>query len=375
MNPRCCDVLVVGGGPAGLSAAIALRLQGADVVVAEALAPPIDKACGEGIMPDSRRDLAALGVELDRSMGAPFEGTLFAGAATGHQVAARFQYGEALGVRRLKLHALLIDRAEQLGVRLLWQTRVNLSDGAAPTINDEQYRYNYLIGADGQSSRVRRWAGLEEGRLISRRFGFRRHYAIAPWSRSVEVHWGDLGQAYITPVGESEICVAVITRHPRVHFDQVISGIPFLARRLSVVDSHTRQRGAITTTRSLRRVIKGNVALVGDASGSADAITGEGLAMGFRQATLLSQSIAAGNLRHYAAGHAGILRLPQSMSRAMLLMDRSSFLRDRALQMLAARPVLFQKMLNVHLGEEQMSHFVARHGLEMGWRLLVSPAS
>ena len=48
-----CDALIAGGGPAGLAAAIALRQKGLDVLVADALWPPIDKACGEGLMPDA----------------------------------------------------------------------------------------------------------------------------------------------------------------------------------------------------------------------------------------------------------------------------------------------------------------------------------
>ncbi|HLH33588.1 MAG TPA: hypothetical protein VKX41_02875 [Alloacidobacterium sp.] len=59
------DVLIVGGGPAGL----ALRMQGADVLVVDALRPPIDKACGEGLMPDAHRDLAALGLYCEPNDG------------------------------------------------------------------------------------------------------------------------------------------------------------------------------------------------------------------------------------------------------------------------------------------------------------------
>jgi hypothetical protein len=57
------DVCVVGGGPAGLAAAIALRLRGLQVVVADGLRPPIDKACGEGLMPDALR-MQRLGIEI-----------------------------------------------------------------------------------------------------------------------------------------------------------------------------------------------------------------------------------------------------------------------------------------------------------------------
>ena len=48
-------VLVAGGGPIGLAAAIQARLHGFDVTLIDAKTPPIDKACGEGLMP-SRRD-------------------------------------------------------------------------------------------------------------------------------------------------------------------------------------------------------------------------------------------------------------------------------------------------------------------------------
>ena len=77
-----CDALIVGGGPAGLASAIALRQKGLDVLVADALRPPIDKACGEGLMPDAQKDLAALGVQLTGHDGAAFDGIAFLSGAT-----------------------------------------------------------------------------------------------------------------------------------------------------------------------------------------------------------------------------------------------------------------------------------------------------
>lgn len=365
-----CEILIAGGGPAGLAAAIALRQRGADVLVADSLEPPIDKPCGEGLMPDSRRDLARLGIELEASCGAAFRGIRFAGA--GSTVTAEFPRGEGLGVRRLVLHRRLINRAAELGVRMVWKTPLVMQQGHAVRLGSQACRYRWLIGADGHASRVRAWAGLDAASLRSRRFGFRAHYRIEPWSPYVEVHWGALGQAYITPVGPQEICVAAMSRHPGIRLDQVLNGIPFMREKLAGVETTTPERGALTLTRRLRCVAQGNVALIGDASGSADAITGEGLAMGFRQALLLAESLEADGLDVYAAQHSRILALPQRMAAVMLLMDRSARLRERALRVLAARPHLFAEMLSVHVGEQPLPRFVVRHGAELG-ALLLAP--
>jgi flavin-dependent dehydrogenase len=120
-------------------------------------------------------------------------------------------------------------------------------------------------------------------------------------------------------------------------------------------------------------VVRGNVALIGDASGTVDATTGEGLAIGFRQALLLRDSIAEGGLQRYQSQHADILRLPQRMARMMLLMDRHPLLRRRVLRGFARRPDLFAAMLSVHLSEESLSRVVLRHGVDFG-RLLLSSA-
>lgn len=372
MGSNSCDVLVVGGGPAGLAAAIALRQRGVDVLVAEALHPPIDKACGEGLMPDSRRELARLGIELAASDGAGFHGIHFADRTSRDTgcVTAEFASGTGLGVRRVRLHSAMTERAESLGVQLAWGTHVLLREDGQVLLNGEPCRYRYLVGADGQASLVRRWAGLGKGTLLSRRFGFRRHFRVQRWSEHVEVHWGELGQAYITPIGEGEICVATIARDPHAQVEQVLNSIPYLAEKLRTAECTSRERGAATTTLRLRRVVAGNVVLVGDASGSADAITGEGMAMVFRQALLLAEAVERGALKHYAAGHPDILRLPQTMARVMLMMDRWPAFRHRALRVLAAEPQLFGRMVAVHIGEEPLRHFLEKQGFELGWRML-----
>jgi menaquinone-9 beta-reductase len=368
-----CDALIVGGGPAGLAAAVALRQKGLDVLVADALRPPIDKACGEGLMPDAQKDLAALGIVVKAQEDASFDGIAF--LSERHQATAHFERGSGIGVRRLQLHSLLVDRCRELGVRLAWGTHVSASGNQPLRLDGEACAYRYAIGADGQSSRLRQWIGVGQGKLLSRRFGARCHYRIKPWSRMVEVHWGDLGQAYITPVGPEEICVATVARSPSIHMEAVLAGLPRLQAHLRGAGVVSRLRGALTTTRKLYRVTAGNVALTGDASGSADAVTGEGIALSFRQALLLAEAIAVDNLGLYEAGHPAILRMPHLMSRMMLRMDTWPWLRERALGVLSAQPQLFAQLLAVHVGQRSPVEFVFRDAPGLGLRLLLSSAS
>ncbi len=380
MNNNNCDVFIAGAGPAGLAAAIALRLRGANVLLADAQRPPIDKPCGEGIMPDSRHVLAQLGIHLESCHGAPFTGITFASEQT--RVSADFPPNLAqatgIGLRRITLHRLLVDRATELGVRLSWNTPVILKPNQSPTLANQPITYRWFIGADGQFSRVRAWANLESAHLHSRRFGFRAHYRIQPWSSHVEVHWSNLGQAYITPTAPDEICVSAMTRDPRVRIAEILNSIPILRDKLADATPTSSERGCVTLTRRLRRVTSnnialGNTALLGDASGSADAITGEGLGLAFRQGLLLAESLHSGNLELYQSHHAAILGPPQRMASLLLLLDHHRRLRNRSLRVFAAHPALFRALLAVHLGEQNLPHFLLHHGPTLA-ALLLAPA-
>jgi flavin-dependent dehydrogenase len=327
------DVFVVGGGPAGLAAAIAARRLGLDVTLADGGRPPIDKACGEGIMPDGVSAARALGVALD---GVPFRGIRFQdGKSTAE---GRFPQGAGLAMRRTDLHASMVRRAEEVGVRLLW---------GAPVASLDGIRARWIVGADGGDSRVRRWAGLDDLRRETRRFGFRRHYAVEPWTDFVEIWWGERFQLYVTPVAAREVCVALICRDPHFRFDDAVAHFPQLARRLG--PSTAPVRGAITATRRLRSVVRGNVALIGDASGSVDAITGEGLCLSFRQAEALAAAVASGSLEAYAAAHRRLSRRPRLIGDLLLLLDRRPGLCRAAIRLFGAHPPLFARVLAAHV--------------------------
>jgi len=174
---RETDVFVVGGGPAGLAAAIEARTKGFRVVVADCSRPPIDKPCGEGLMPDALAALCQLGIAVRAEDSFPFRGIRF--IDSGVSVGASFPAGCGLGVRRTVLHQLMIERAAQAGVDFIWGRRVTGLYGQEVALDSHLVRSRWIIGADGQNSRIRRWAGLDDYRSESRRFGFRRHYHVA----------------------------------------------------------------------------------------------------------------------------------------------------------------------------------------------------
>ena len=338
------DVLVVGGGPAGLAAAIAARRKGFRVRVVDSAHPPIDKACGEGLMPDALQALERLGVRIPEGAGGVFRGIRFVGHDSfGGDVAveAEFPSRYALAVRRTELHQILADAAASAGVELCWGT-------GAGELADARARW--IVGADGYNSKVRKWAGLERWRRRRERYGFRVHYQLAPWSEFVEVHWHAEFQMYVAPVGAEEVLVALLCRDPHLRVAEALESFPELQDRLGDAPRTTMERGGISASRKLWTVTQGAVALVGDASGSVDAITGEGLGLAFRQALALADALVAGNLDFYEAAHRRLARRPAFMANLLLLLDGRAGLQDRALHYLARHRQVFRFLLAWHVG-------------------------
>ena len=349
--PRETDVVVIGGGPAGLAAAIAARRRGLDVVVADRSAAPVDKVCAEGLMPDAIAALAQIGVKLDPSMGAPFRGIRFLEGRTAAEASFRTSSTPGIGIRRDRLHAILADHAAAAGVVACWNAKVDDFSEAEVKIGGRAVRCRWIVGADGLNSRIRQRVGLSPARPGSFRLGIRQHLRIRPWTEFVEVHWADRCQAYVTPVGPDEVCVAMIGRSRETRWSELSRLFPALARRLDAASPLDVPRGAISACLQLSAVTHGTIALVGDASGGVDAVTGEGLALAFRQARLLASALAVGDLRAYEDGHRAVGRMPRLMARLLLLLDRYPWLRRGVLQTLSSCPVLFEHLLSRHIGE------------------------
>ncbi|MBU5424231.1 NAD(P)/FAD-dependent oxidoreductase [Cellulomonas hominis] len=273
------DVLVAGGGPVGLVAAIEARLAGLTALVVEPRTGSVDKACGEGLMPQAVAALDRLGVDPP---GRPLAGIAY--VRDDLRAEHRFAGPPGRGVRRTTLHAVLAARAADLGVARL-RGRVTDLRQDADGVEAAGVRARWLLGCDGLHSTVRRLTGLEApaARGRARRFGVRRHYRVAPWTDLVEVHWGRRAEAYVTPVAPGLVGVALLGPSP-IDVDAELAGMPVLAARLAGAPVDAADRGAGPLRQRTRARTAGRVLLVGDASGYVDALTGEGLRLGFAQA-------------------------------------------------------------------------------------------
>jgi menaquinone-9 beta-reductase len=374
--PNSVDVFVAGGGPAGLATAIAARRRGLSVLVADGAIPPIDKSCGEGLMPDGLAALRQLGISIPEGEGFPFRGIRF--VSNGIKAEAAFPHGLARGIRRIHLHRLLLDHAAASGVNMLWQTAVTGLHPEGALLAGELVRARWVVGADGSNSRVRVWARLDRPRLDqrrahapqkNRRFGFRTHYRVAPWTDFMELHWGQSCQIYVTPVSTKEVCLALVSSSPKLRLENALEEFPELHARLAHSEHASTERGATTANQVLRSVYRDRTVLVGDASGGVDAITGEGLCLGFRQAALLGECLASGDLASYQDGHRALLHRPTLMARTMLFMAKHSHLRQRTMQVFHSSPRSFAGVLAMHVGEGSSRDHIS-NGIALGWELL-----
>jgi flavin-dependent dehydrogenase len=312
-------------------------------------------------MPDGVAAAESLGISLERAGARPFPGIRFCEA--GQPVEAHFPHGEGLGLRRTALHRLMVDCAADAGVHMAWGVHVHGIEDATVRVDDCSVRAPWIIGADGANSRVRRWAGLDASAHNRRRFGFRRHYVVRPWTEFMEIHWADACQLYITAVSETEICVTLISRSPALRPDDALLRFPEVARRLAGARMDASlDRGGISAHRRLKAVAGGRVALLGDASGSVDAITGEGLCLLFQQAVALAAALEAGDLRLYEQEHRRIGRRPEWMAALLLLLDRHRRLRRCAMHTFTSHPWIFARLLAMHVGGGSRLRFLGGHG-------------
>ena len=332
------DLIVAGGGPVGLATALYAARAGLDVEVREPRPGPVDKACGEGLMPGAVADLARLGVDPP---GHRLAGIRYLGS--GRTAEAPFRHGEGRGVRRTILHRTLTEAVTQAGVKIVERAVGEVENRPGHVLVDEEPA-GYLVAADGLHSPVRRMLGLDwpvEGR---RRFGLRVHVEMAPWTPFVEVHWAAGSEAYVTPVADELVGIAVLTER-QAPFDRLLAEHPLLKERLQRRPlSRTRGAGPLRQ-RSAARTL-GRVLLVGDAAGYVDAMTGEGIAIGLAQALAAVDAIAAGRPERYEAAYKKLGRRHELLTHALLASSRRPLVRRQLVPLAARLPRVFSGAVN-----------------------------
>ncbi len=188
----------------------------------------------------------------------------------------------------------------------------------------------------------------------------------------VEVHWGKRCQMFVTPTAADEVCIALLSSDPHLRIEQALAWFPDVAQRLRSASSVLAEGGAITALGRAHRVARGNVALVGDASCSIDGIAGQGLSLAFQEAIALGDALSRGDLRSYECAHRQIVKVAVPMTRLLLLMDRSVWIRQKTLRLFAAQPAFYSKMMSIHTGEAAADSLRVREIVGLGLRVLAA---
>lgn len=329
---------MVGAGPAGLATAIHLALRGLPVRIREKRTSVQDKPCGEGIPPVGVAHLKALGVEPEHF---PFLGVAY-NTAEGVRAQVEFPLGPGWGIRRTALSAALRGRAAELGVPLELGSPVT-----------ELPADRMVVGADGLHSRVRKLAGLERPGRRHLRWGARQHFRVRPWSQFVEVHLGPGVEAYLTPVSHEVVGASFLWSPHRVKprgelIPALLQYFPALAHlREAPVASQTAAIGPLEQRSYL---VRGNVALVGDASGYLDAITGEGISLALGQAEALARAIAAGDLELYRRDYQTLTRPYYQVTSLILWLSQRPRLAARVVGALSHSDGFFRHLVSASMG-------------------------
>ncbi|MGN6599991.1 MAG: NAD(P)/FAD-dependent oxidoreductase [Actinomycetes bacterium] len=372
------DVLVVGAGPVGLVAAIDARLRGFSVLLVDPRLPQrpgvgIGKACGEGLMPVAVRELHRLGLTLD---GGIFRGIRYVDGSSGQAVRAALP-SPGLGVEREVLSAALLRRAGEVGVELRHARCTGLRAGTAATSSSQaapavatltpatggdtletgetlpdHVRARWVLAADGLHSPVRRLLQVPMRRVPVRRWGVHEHLTMAPWSSDVEVYWGRTTEAYVTPLSDQRVGVAVLGRRG-LSLDLALQESPALARHVAEARrcQQPRSRGAGSLWQRPARRVVGNVLLVGDAAGYVDGLTGDGLGVGFLTSRAALTALEAGDPTSYERRWRLASRRYRALTTAVVLGASVPPLRSVLVPTARAVPSVFQAAVNVLAGD------------------------
>jgi geranylgeranyl reductase family protein len=311
---RDVEVIVVGGGPAGATAALELARQGRDVLVLERAVFPRDKPCGDCVNPGAVKELEALGLAgqlRERLTPMALRGWRIE-AADGRWFRAEFGGGdEGWSVRRSEFDAALLDAALDAGARASFGARVFdlvFENGRAAGVVIRQgtevrvLRARVIVGADGLRSVVQSRLGLGARPPILRKIAIVGHLKSANGT-------GEYGElrvrgrrtcGYAPFTGGANVTLVIPGEEAR---DLGGDAAAFLATALddfpavkARVSSAGLEQGVMVTgpfDRPVQRAWGPGAVLVGDAAGYYDPFTGQGIYQAIRSARMAASAIGA----------------------------------------------------------------------------------
>jgi flavin-dependent dehydrogenase len=348
MDMTLYDACIIGGGPTGLATAIQSKLKGLNICVFEPKSGVIDKACGEGLMPSAVTQLQEMGVFPEYSH--DFLGIRYI-EQNGQHADGYFSQGPGKGVRRLALHKALLDRLTQLEIPLFNKAVSNIEEHDN-YVQVEHVKCKYVVAADGLHSPIRKQLQLQLPPKRRIRLGIRRHYKVKPWSDFVEVYWSEQAEAYVTPVSDDQVGVAILFYKDHAptgsdKYEQLLKLFPRLNEHLGESPPSSHIRGAGPFEQRVSKGRKGRFFLVGDAAGYLDPLTGEGIKLGLDGAKAVVNCIVENKPKSYISAHKKILRKYWLMTDGLLRLRQIPFLRKLMIPFLRKTPKVFSIIISI----------------------------